>query len=211
MLKMARYMLNEAKLSRILLGIFCILLPIKAEATMVFDRDLFWLAFYSADEVKVVVSDGVKDGCWTNPAAAKTSVELELARSGYKLNADEDSLVHRIVISAIGYATDDGLCFVSYDIALNMIELDTHSSDEIGEDLVSLFYRDVYTTGGIMSGPKSGMNSRLSDALTTLIKGLLVEGEKERSRLVSQLKEPEDEDGYNAMWINYINRAATVK
>ena len=84
-----------------------------------------WIYMNKDTEFEVVISDHVVDGCWTNPSAVKTAVELELEKSGFKLADDNSVFTKTFYLSSTGYKTKQGFCVSDYSLELWSVIVDS--------------------------------------------------------------------------------------
>ncbi|MRG73494.1 hypothetical protein GH722_17120 [Alphaproteobacteria bacterium HT1-32] len=171
-------------------------------------EDPAWIDIASGSEIKVVASDGVSDGCWTNVAQTRDSVAIELQRSGYKINLSDDGYsASRLIISVSGYGIKNQSCAVLYEFLFVTMT--------VGRDLFSqkhtvMSLRDVelWRKSGIMTGPKKDMSYRIKDEFISLTQRFILEVPQLRK---SALKSINDVAGLNKLkdpeaykfWSNY--------
>lgn len=139
-----------------------------------YDIDLDWLAFNKNLPVSVTASDQVDDGCWTNAKQTENAVKLELQRSGFEIYDSESTkslLFNQVILEAVGFKAGDS-CAVSYRTILKVIETDTKSYEDGKFNLTSLYFKILWSNGGILTGGNS--SERLKSSFVETIQELLL-------------------------------------
>jgi hypothetical protein len=149
-----------------------------------FDEDVGWLRINQASNIKVVVDDQVTGGCWPEPSSAKTAVELEFIRSNYQV--EDDILIPRITVRAIGYSEMDIRCAVWTEFQVEIPEVTRFSPQE--REVKSFYYRTLWSNGILLTGPRSDMGSRITASLEDLTKSFLVNVSRMKSRILSEVE-----------------------
>lgn len=162
-----------------------------------------WLLFNKENEVEVIISDQVEDGCWTNSKSVKTVVELELKRSGYKL-ADENTMFSkRFYLTSLGYEAS-GTCIVTYRIELWWMINDEYFFN--GHKTNSYINTQAWASYGVLSGPKNGINTRIKESYVEIIQSFLIKIDQIRNDTLEVIKEAADiskDESSIAFWSSY--------
>lgn len=168
------------------------------KTTYIFGMDTRWLSVEKG-KFEVFVFDQVKDGCWTNSAAVKTAVELELNRSGYELAGDDEHASNAIFLTSLGFL-QSGICVATYSF-------EVYTSDTVrfysGEHRVlSLYHSQLWEDSGVLAGGKSKMNSGLKDSYVNMTQEFLVNIAKQKKNVVREIIE-KSTDPERSFWENY--------
>ena len=124
------------------------------------------------DEVRLITSDQVDDGCWPRPKETKKEVELELIRSKLDVNPNGTPT---IMLEAVGLG-GAGRCVVRYDFYVfycTNLKLPIRGN-------VAFLCPSIWRSGGVSEYRKTEMQSRLNKAFVELARKFLYDLEKDR-------------------------------
>jgi hypothetical protein len=171
--------------------------------TIIWENSSSWMELNKGVEIRVEYSDGVKDGCWINAKTVKTAVELELKRSGYNITQEaEIAKFHIFLTSFGGDVFSEGSCAVAYDLGVWWWNKDEFSSNE--HKITAYVNTPLWKSGGMLTGPKNGMNGRLKEKYVDLVQNFLNGIDVKRRAVLKEISEsvtltPEAK----AYWSNY--------
>jgi hypothetical protein len=161
-----------------------------------------WLWFAKSQVTHVIVNNSAK-GCWTNTQAAKSAVELELARGGMEIG-DEAATI--IVLSAMSYkAPDFNFCALSFSFRLvapkenHWWNGDLHMSSTAGSNTI-IFEREI-----VLGGQPSYIDHQIREAVQVAARDMLAESAKEKSAVLNELASFRNKKLARA-WRNWVER-----
>jgi len=175
----------------------------------IFDEDPRWLGITTEKPIRVILSDQVKDGCWTSSLATKNSASLELTRSGFKIDDDKSFMPITIRLVATGYYSG-GQCVAIYDTTV--FHIGTSEYGISGHNITSLRLSPIWSSKGVISGPKNTFSTRLKERFTESVQEFLLEIQKQkeivRKTAVESASHVNKKEGIEAhpsrdFWINY--------
>lgn len=179
------------------------------DSVLIFENDPRWLGLKQDRSIRVVVSDQIKDGCWTNAEATKNAVSIELTRSGYKIADDNAVLPTTMALTAVGYFSG-GQCVASYEIVLH--EIDTQEYTVSGHNITSLRLSPLWTSRGVLNGPRANFSPRLKDAFIEDTQLFLLDIPKNKNKVKQKAiesasytdKKTNTPHPAKDFWINYV-------
>lgn len=176
-------------------------LPVLAQTDTLILAPAEWITVAREQRVKVRILDGVKDGCWTNSQASKTAVELELIRSGFKLDERAAAI---LTLTAAGYKTQGmDQCVVSASLTLSVPDLNETRAD--GRRLIGITtYKTLYSTGAVMTNTVSDTGDQLKGLFVDFSRALLVHYAKQVQEITEALQAHENKADA-AFWLNWMN------
>ena len=167
---------------------------------VLFDVDSRWLSLDKDTVFELGVSDQVSDGCWKNIEATKNAVELELNRSSFQTSKDQ-ILGWNVVLKSVGYGFGSNLCAVYYELSVRAPDFrENHFGDH---GVRALYYSTIWSQGGIMTGVKDSMSSRLKTAYVELIQVFLLDINKQKRALLEEAIKASDSPEQKNFWSSY--------
>ena len=176
-----------------------------ADKTIIIFGDAKWLDFYSkSTKISVVIDNQTTDSCMSNDKTVKNAIELEFKRSGYKVvDGSVYFLPTQVYVFANGYKLDvASSCVVAYRLSVRVASLDTFVKEK--HTLKSMIYREIWSTGGIFTGPSRDMNFRLKQGFVNKTQSFLNEIDqngKEVLKIIATMKKADK--GELDYWANY--------
>lgn len=152
------------------------------ESSMLFEGGNQVLLFDVTD-VKLEVSDQVKDGCMPQPNSVNVSAEAALRRNKFSIVNGEDSFwAPSVQITVLGYAHSDYLCAIFFSLAITKyiganVPHTSELDDSMKITLAPVRY-EVYST--VLTGPKNGMQDRIEREAEKAVNDLFITIERSK-------------------------------
>lgn len=163
-----------------------------------------WLIFKNTKMIDVKLDDQVDDGCWTDLSGTKNAVKLQLIRSGYETQDEEDHsiFVSDVTISAMGFGIPSiGGCVVALELEASVPDYGEYA---IGEDVLSSIYtKSVISYRGVLTAKKTNSNAAIKSQFEGFVQQFLVDIERSKQLMRGELEEQEQDAG-TKFWIDQL-------
>ncbi|MGG4603676.1 hypothetical protein ACLPHM_02660 [Paenalcaligenes sp. Me131] len=147
------------------------------------------------DSFHVKVSEQVADGCLSNTAALKDTMEAELKQNGFQIADRVGSRAKGLLVSAIGYQlTPASLCAVSVTVAIELplvVPVPYADSTPSGDTTLIVYKYDVRQE--LLTGPKSDMQKRVEGAMQAAANTVVADISHARSSIFTKFPEIKQE------------------
>lgn len=174
-----------------------------SNSAIIFGPNMSLIGLSSSRQAAVVVSDQVTDGCWLSPQATVDAVKLELIRNDFKI-VNQSSFSYDVHLIALGYQLSDSSCAVAAEIEVTGIQFEDYRDQDF--HLGTIFYPVIYSSNILLTGNKTDMTNRVTNAFEDLTRGFLVKLAEEKSYLESTLGDHSDmTEAQKRFWINYFD------
>jgi hypothetical protein len=197
----------------IVLGVHFLLSAMSTEAlaeneqkfdAAVWGHDPSWLVLKNAEMFNVRLDDQVEDGCWTDLSGARNAVELQLIRSGYEIQGEENvsAFLPDVIVSALGYEIPSVRgCAIAMELEATVPD---YGEYVIGESVLSgLYTKSVISYKSIITVKKTESNALIKGQFESMVQRLLVDIERSKQRIRGALEE-QDQSKANEYWIEQL-------
>lgn len=197
----------------IILGVHFLLSAMSTEAlaeneqkfdAAVWGHDPSWLVLKNAEMFNVRLDDQVEDGCWTDLSGARNAVELQLIRSGYETQGEENisAFLPDVIVSALGYEIPGVRgCAIAMELEATVPD---YGEYVIGESVLSgLYTKSVISYKSIITVKKTESNALIKGQFESMVQRLLVDIERSKQRIRGALEE-QDQSKANEYWIEQL-------
>jgi len=163
-----------------------------------------WLIFQNTEIIDVKLDDQVDDGCWTDLSGTKNAVKLQLIRSGYETQDEEDHsiFVSDVTISAMGFGIPSiGGCVVALELTVSVPDYGEYAIDE--NVLSSLYTKPVISYRGVLTAKKANSNAAIKSQFEGFVQQFLVDISRSKQLMRGDLEEQEQDAG-TKFWIDQL-------